>query len=203
MSVIIVAAVRFEAEPLLQKLELMGMKATFVEIGIGAINAARASEKLQTAVKGKDVILVGTCGTFGKFSEPLLVRACRTLWLPACVRASIAWSIEGIDPPIDLPDPPIWAKSLPTATVICGPTIAKSPLIPEPIVEHLNLWNHSHLVENLELYSCIASLASSARSMVSVLGITNAVGPDGRQQWRHYFKTLATMTAEYIGDHIR
>lgn len=197
---IVLAAVRFEAEPLLQVLNTKRLDFEFHEIGIGAIKAARSAARLQQVCEGKEVIYVGTGGSFGKFSEPLLVKAGRVLWLPPCLREGISWAIEGIDKPYDLPKSPVWAQELPERTIICSPTISKTVEMTSNIVAEYELGRPEKLVENLELYSCAEAICSVAKSFVAILGITNAVGPEGRTQWRNNFKAVADMTAAYISD---
>lgn len=203
---LIVAAVEFEVRPLMETLAKLGIKTEFAATGIGCLNAARSSDRLQQLAHDKDVLYVGTAGSFAEFTGPKLVRAERVEWLPPCVRHDKAWAIEGLDPPIELPPGASWAQSLPSATVLCSPTIAKSP--------ELGSWRseasrqqalaskdqHPELIENLELYSCAEALSQSSRSFTAIFGITNAVGPDGRKQWREHFKGLAEMTAGFVGE---
>jgi hypothetical protein len=198
MGVVIVAAVKFEMDPLLESLSLEGEEVDWIECGIGAIKPARKSNKLGDKCLGKDVIYVGTCGSFSDFSVPEVIRAEKVLWLPPCVRGNLSWLIEDLDKPIDLPKCPDWAFPFPAKTVICSPSISKSNHIAIDVRRDFYLPDNDYLVENLELYSSVESILDTSRSFVAILGVTNGVGPDGRIQWKQNFKTLAKMTADAI-----
>lgn len=198
MSTLVVSAVKYEVEPFLEKAGSLGLEFNYTETGIGAIKAAQSSERLAREAKGKDVIYVGTCGIFGGFNGTKIIRANKTVWLPPCERASIAWSIEGIDRPIILPKPPTWANDLEKATVICSSTIAKSPQISDESYKRLNLNKNEMFVENLELYSCTEAITRVAKSFVAILGVSNEVNLKSRAEWKDNFKKLALSTSDYL-----
>lgn len=199
MSTLIVSAAKFEVEPLLERLETTENQIQYVEAQVGSIKSARSSGMLFEKAKGKDVIFIGSCGVFGEFIEPTLVRAKKTVWLPTCERVNIAYSINGVDEPFTLPKPPTWTKDIEEATVICASTISKTSEISDESAIRAGINKEKDLlVENLELYSVAEVLASSAKSFVSIFAITNAVGSNSHKQWKVNFKKAATLTSDYI-----
>jgi len=198
--ILLVAAAEFELAALRDSLQKsLREDIDYAMVGIGAIHAAKNAERVAEKARGRKVIFVGTAGIFGKFSTVKLMCARQVLWMPACERANIAYSIPGLHPPIDLPAPPSWVADLELATVVCGPTISKTALLSTELPEKLQ----QPVVENLELYSCIAEIMASAQETVILLGITNAIGPDAHQQWKKNHPLAAKLTAEYCVSHMK
>jgi hypothetical protein len=189
---IIVAAAKFEADPLVSALQEKGHTPETRLVGVGAINAAKKARAIGDSVRGRNVIFVGTCGSFSGFSKVTLVRANEVLWSPTSERMGFSYTVKDSAPPIALPEAPAWARSLPTRRVLCSPGISLVSKLPDGIAPDA-------AVENLELYSCIGELAASAASLAVILAVTNAVGPDSHAQWRQHFTLAAGLTAEFVG----
>lgn len=195
MNPILVAAARFELEPLASALQQRGHTPELRLTGIGALNAAKKARTLSEVCRGRDVIFVGTCGTFGVFAKPMLVRATEALWMPTCERVGLSYTVKDTAPPLNLPDPPSIYRLLPPKRVVCSPAISLVGKLPEGFAPEA-------CVENLELYSCIGDIAATAHSLAVILAVTNAIGPDAHSQWRQNFAAAAGMTAEFIGARI-
>jgi hypothetical protein len=191
----ICAAARFEVEPLLLRLQQQGTAHEFFECGIGSLHAARLCERLSPVLQGRDVLLVGTCGTFGSDPHLALVRARLVRWLPTCVRHELAYSVKGVEPDIALPPPLALFADLPARDVLCGPTISLSARLPSGL-------DPSQTVENLEAYSVASTLLPSVKSLTILLAITNLVGPDAHAQWLARRDEAARLTAVEVSQRL-
>ncbi len=173
---------------------------SFFTFGIGAIEAARREGAFLSAAEGKDVWLVGTCGSWSAFSGVSLITTDRLIWLPMCERAKLAESIEGVESSYSLM-PGKAVSGLPVYTLLCGPTISISDFIHPQIQKKFQI-ESAQLAENIELYVCAKNLLSVAKSVHVLLAITNQVGADGRKQWKENFQAAAKITSAFIRDHI-
>ncbi len=191
MNPILVAAAKFELDPLTGALQERGHTPEVKLAGIGAINAAKKARALGEACRGRHVIFVGTCGTFSHFVRPYLVRAHEVLWSPTSDRVGMSYTVRDSAPGISLPDPPALARNLPARRVLCSPSISLVSRLPDGV-------GADTAVENLELYSCIGEIAATAASLAVILAVTNAVGADSHTQWRQHFTEAAGLTAEFI-----
>ncbi|MBM4250982.1 MAG: hypothetical protein FJ146_03350 [Deltaproteobacteria bacterium] len=191
MELVVIAAAKFELDPLVSGLQEKGINPLTKLVGIGALNAAKRSRLVADACRGRHVVFVGTCGTFGSFSKMHLIRASEVLWLPTCERMQLSYTVKDTAPPIVLPPPPQYCASLPERRVVCSPGISLVSKLPDSL-------SPDHCVENLELYSCINEVINQAVSLSVVLAVTNAVGPDSHTQWRQHFAGAAGATAEYL-----
>jgi hypothetical protein len=192
LNPVLVAAAKFELDPLSNSLQQKGHAPETKLTGVGALNAAKKAKAIGEACRGRHV---GTCGTFGPFTRPYLVRATDVLWMPTCERLGLSYTVKDSAPGAHLPEPPPWGKQLPGRKVICSPGISLVGKLPDGL-------GPDQAVENLELYSCINELIANASSLAVVLAVTNAVGPDSHAQWRQHFAEAAGMTAEYINGRI-
>lgn len=190
------AAAKFEVDPLTSALQELGYTPETRLVGIGAINAAKKARAIGESVRGKHVVFVGTCGTFGAFHKVALVRATDVLWSPTSDRLGLSYTVKDTAPVIPLPDAPSWAQCLPGRRVLCTPSISLVSKPPEGVVAE-------QAVENLELYSCIGEIATNAASLAVILAVTNAVGPDSHGQWRQHFTEAAGFTAEFVKSRIQ
>ena len=188
---LLIAAAKFELEPLVNALQQMGHTPDMMLTGVGAITAAKRARALGEAARGRSVIFVGTCGTFSALSKVHLVRASEVYWSPTCERLNLSYTVKDSAPPIPLPEAPTFARGLPTRKVLCSPGISLVSKIPEG-------FNAEQTVENLELYSCISEIAAACANLSVILAVTNAVGPDSHTEWRQNFKSAAGKTAEFI-----
>lgn len=191
MNPILIAAAKFELDPLTNSLQQRGHTPETKLTGVGAINAAKRAKALGDACRGRDVIFVGTCGTFGGFSKVCLIRAAEVHWSPTCERLGFSYTVKDTAPPLTLPEPHAFAKGLPTKKVVCSPGISLVGKLPDGL-------SSDSTVENLELYSCIGEIAQTAQSLTVILAVTNAVGADSHAEWRQNFASAAGLTAEFI-----
>lgn len=195
MNPLLIAAAKFEIDPLTGTLEERGHAPEHRLTGVGALNAAKKARTIGEACRGRHVVFVGTCGSFGPFHKVSLVRATDVAWMPTCERMGLSYTVKDSAPPISLPEPPAWAKTLPGRKVLCSPSISLVSKLPDGCQPEA--W-----VENLEIYSVVGEIAATAASLAVVLAITNAVGPDSHSQWRMNFTSAAGLTAEFIGSKI-
>jgi hypothetical protein len=195
MNPVLVAAAKFELDPLSNALQSHGHTPETRLTGVGAIQAAKRAKTIAEACRGRHVVFVGTCGAFTGFSRVTLVRATDVVWLPTCERVGMSYTVKDSAPPITLPPPPAWVGKLPEKKVICSPGISLVSRLPDG-------YTPDQCVENLELYSCIGDIAQAAASLVVILAVTNAIGPDAHAEWRQHFATAASMTAEYVGSRL-
>lgn len=193
MKILLVSAVRFEAQDILSACENLGREIEYFEVGIGPIHAAKREESLAREAKGKHVIYIGSCGGFYDFTSPHLVSVEKVLWMPPCLRTGLAQEPEGLHKPFEIPSE-IKTFDLPQKTLLTSPTVS----LKDDILESLRLPPASELVENMELYSCVGGILSSAKKFDVVLGVTNQVGPNGRLQWRENFRKVAKMTSDFV-----
>ncbi|MBI2602370.1 MAG: hypothetical protein HYW48_04875 [Deltaproteobacteria bacterium] len=202
MSLLVVSAAHFEAQATLELLEKRNVPASFFLLGVGPIHAARAEQRLGEASKGKDVIYVGSCGSFYPFEDLHLVSIDRAYWVPPCYRTGISDNLDGLYPPIKFP-PGIFSLpkfGLPVKKLLCSPTISRVDHFDERIAKTLP--SPDELVENMELYVCARALIDNARSVNVILAVTNRVGPEGRLQWKRNFANGAALTAQFVTSHI-
>lgn len=195
MNPVIVAAAKFEVDPALHALEQRGHSPDIRLVGVGALNAAKKARSVADTCRSRHVIFLGTCGGFVPFNKVTLIRGAEVLWLPTCERLGFGYAVKDIAPKIALPEPPHWAKSLPSRRILCSPSISLVSNLPD----HLTA---EQCVENIELYSCIGEIAASCASLAVVLAVTNQVGTDAHSQWRQNFTLAAGLTAEFIAGKI-
>lgn len=191
MNPILIAAAKFELDPLTNSLQQRGHTPETKLTGVGALNAAKRAKALGDACRGRDVLFVGTCGTFGPFSKVTLVRATEVHWVPTCERLGFSYTVKDSAPPLTLPEPQAFCRSLPAKKVVCSPGISLVAKLPDSFTA-------DGTVENLELYSCIGEIAQVAQSLSVILAITNHVGADSHAEWRQHFTSAAGLTAEFI-----
>lgn len=191
MSIVIVAAAKFEIDPLLTAFKQIGVDVEYQLVGIGAINSAKNAKAIADSCRKKSVIFIGTCGTFASFSEIQLIRANTVHWSPACERLGLGYTVRDTAPTITLPQPPTWVCSLPVREVLCSPTISLTDKLPNSISPDIS-------VENLELYSCIDEIATSCDQLAVILAITNQIGPDSHIQWRQHFEAAAQRASDFV-----
>lgn len=190
---VIVSAAEFEVRAL-QKSPHM-VQARFVTVGIGPLAAAASAKDLAEEITGEDVIFVGSAGIFGEFDGVALRAITEAHWWPTCERHNLSESIEGLTPKVDFSPSPITEK-LPRAAAVSCPNISSSGQLPRYEVRQRGLQDQV-ILENLEIYSVAAAL-NAANSVSVILGITNRVGAEGRQQWRANHELCAELTCGYL-----
>lgn len=193
MSLLVIAAVKFEALPLLEELYKRNFSFDFFPVGIAPLNAAKSSEKLAETCQGRDVLYIGSCGSFAPFKKPYLVRATSTYWMPAGIRSGISDIEASWYPKITFPQGKLGGK-LPEATILTSPEISLTKTIKRECLKEEKIEN---LFENMELYP-VAEALKQSRSLDIILGVTNEICQDSRKQWKENFKEVALLTKEFI-----
>ncbi len=193
MSLIVVSAILEESSPSLALLEKQGVDVAYHCLGVGPLHAAKAVAAIAAASRGKRVIYIGSAGSYAGFDEPYLVTANRVLWSPSGERFGLAERPDWLYGPLEL-EPPAWLLSLAPRTVLTSTGITIYDGLPPRK-------GSEACVENMELYACCQELRESAREFAVILGITNQIGSQGREQWLRHRARVAAMTAEYIGIH--
>lgn len=194
MKNLLVSAVRFEAEAALSVLRQKDDEWDYFEVGIGPLNAAKSEAALAAVAVGKRVVFIGSCGSFYPFQRPHLVSIDTVFWMPPCVRTGLAQMPDGIHPPVALA--PSGFPLLPKKKLLTTPSIS----LRDDILPNLDLPARDDLVENMELYACIGGMLANAAKFDVIMGVTNQVGPLGREQWRANFKHVTQMTADFIAN---
>ncbi|MFK7874113.1 MAG: hypothetical protein AB8C84_13260 [Oligoflexales bacterium] len=183
-----VSAVKFELQPLLE----VNPDVDVYEFGIGALETESRSREIFEKTKDRDVIYVGTCGVLDKWEEPYLISPSHTSWLPLCERIGLSWPLPAL---------PTYSlrrfSSLRSGHVLCSTHIAKSSEVSEDIQTRLSGVRDEIFYENLELYSFVRH-ATQCRSLKVVLGVSNEVCIEGRQQWKENFRVLAKKTCDFL-----
>ncbi len=187
-----ISAAAFEYAPLREQLQSRSFysDAQFFEVGIGPINSAQFVASNLTSFKNKNVIYIGTAGTFGNFEGVRIVRAATVQWLPTCERHGLSYAVKP-DPILKLDRPLSALAELDSVKVICSTNVSLSNELPVELIP-------KNTVENLELYSCARQIAGVSASFTGILGITNAIGKDAHQQWRSNFHEAAQLSASII-----
>ncbi|NRA44565.1 MAG: hypothetical protein HRU09_06370 [Oligoflexales bacterium] len=175
-QLLIASAVRFEVEPLLKLLQAHKIAHEYFEFGIGPINAAKNAVKLVDEARGRNLIYIGSAGTFSTFQSPYLCKADEVFWLPTAERMGLAKHMDFLHPPISVPQNAHF--DLPVAKVLTSTSVSlKSDIVFE------NLPENELLVENMEAYAVLMDLLGIVKSIDVILGVTNGVGPEGSRQW--------------------
>ncbi len=194
-NILIISAVDFEVIPLRRLLHAKNINLDFFCFGIGALNAAKNHNKIRENVRGKDVIIIGTCGAFQPFSGVRLVTSHQWLWLPTSERLDKSEPIENLHPPVDKESSLLFSDLEPCKTLCCN-NISTTNFISNSCKKKYQL-SDSLLLENLEIYA-LAEALETAQSVHVCLAITNEVGEMGRRQWKENFKAAAELTASYV-----
>jgi len=191
VNLTIIAAAKFEVEPLKNVLEQLGFTPEVHVVGVGALNAAKNARPIAEACRGKKVVFVGTCGTFGSFSKPFLVTGKEVHWQPTSDRLGFSYTVKDSAPMITLKKRSDLVQGLPEKSILCCPSISTIGTLPENFTA-------DNCVENLELYSCAAEISAKAADFSVILCVTNSVGPDSHSQWKQHFLGAATETADFF-----
>ena len=193
MTVLVLAAARFEAQKTLDLLNEKNISYEFFELGIGPINASRNFYSLKEKCLAKNVLYLGTCGTFSEFKTIEIFQATTVYWQPACVRTSLASFNPKWHPPIKLKENK--NINLKKKIVLTSPSISLS----SKISPTLNLPARENLVENMELY-CVSEALNQANSLTTVLALTNACSFEGRKKWQENHQEASKLSMLKIKD---
>lgn len=186
---VIVSAAEFETKPLRTALTQQA-NVDWLACGVGALAAATAGQRLHIPCRGREVLFIGTCGTFNKFKQVELCRIKTLHWSPTCERVGLSYAVDET-PPLPLNSSGCY-DDLPAAEVFCAPNISLTNALPAAAQAGMLC------VENVEAYACLSLLTKTARSIDVLLAITNAVGKDAHPQWQRYHIQAAELTATYV-----
>lgn len=189
-DLLVISAVKFEAKPTLEMLDSNGVNYEYMEFGVGPINAAKSALKIKNGAKGKNVLYLGSVGTFGVFTDPHLVVIDKVWWMPTAERMGLAKCMEDMNTPVDIPLTGYF--DLPVRQILTSSSVSFTADI------SVNLPQHDVLVENMEAYSIVGDLIESAQSLDVIMGVSNAVCPEGSTQWAENFELVSNMTAKYL-----
>ncbi|MCX6119382.1 MAG: hypothetical protein NT027_17725 [Proteobacteria bacterium] len=181
---VIASAAMFEAKATISLFEKKNIPFTYIEIGIGAIQASAMSKSLSPLVEGRHVLFLGSCGTSATFNSPYLVQAESVHWSPGDVRRGQGYLVPNAEPSIQLRS--LSAQRIDSVEIVCSSSIA---LLSE---------DKPDIYENLELYSVARNWMPLAETMTAVLGVTNHIGPHAHSEWVKNFKDVAFQTSNYF-----
>ena len=196
---LIVSAASFESAPLARAAkELFGWNGSTIECGIGSLDAAYSAKELSEKLRNLRVLFVGTCGIFGRFSKPSLLRVTNVLWIPSAERAGKAYRVQGTSPEVEIStcDSRLF-RDLPTSACLCGPSISLDSGISPPLVASQQN-SHTVFTENLELYPVAFWAVKTCNTFDALLATTNQVGIDAHRDWRHNFQAAADLTRDRV-----
>ncbi len=192
---IIIAAVPFEIEPLIASLTALGVRVEPYYCGIGPIAAAQFAGSIQARIRQRHVFYVGTCGVFGSFDKPWLIRASSVGWEDYGLRSGESYAVPDSLPAYELNTYHGCTRELPAGPLVSTATISKHNY---DAAEY-----HSPKFENLELYGLAKPMLESAMTFSPILAVTNDVGPDAHEQWKNWHRAAAQQTAAELAPKIK
>ena len=187
MSQLVVAsAASFETADLIHRLSEKAIPVTNIITGIGLTQSTIVASRLQSFVRGKDVIFCCTGGVIGPFDGVQVFSASAVRLAPLDVRRGDSELLDQFDPECVL-------SGLDFGLSICeafgslGISVGEERSSPG-----------GHKLETMELYGVARAWLSEARSFTAIVASTNATGPKARAQWLENFKVAAAITAETL-----
>jgi hypothetical protein len=195
MSTLLLSAADFELAPTRQLLDECNTAYTAEIFGVGCHAAAEGATRLADTCRDRDVIFVGTAGTFVRFVKPYLVRSTMVCWLPLCERLEQSYAIANSAPEVTFGTEDPRFGELAPRKVVCAPNVSCNATLPRD-------WLKEEYVENIELYSVARVLAPVAATFTAILGVTNSIGSLAHDQWRQYAPEAAYLTAEFLHRHL-
>lgn len=188
MRTVIIAAAELELTPIRKR--LAGCE--YLIAGVGCLEAAKQAHRLASVCADKNVIVVGSCGSFAPFKSCQLIYAQKIYFLPIGERLKLSYAISDVNPTIELVKTPSWVKRLQEKAVICSPSISLSSDLAN------QFGSKKDYVENLELYSFVGEIHTVCRSLAVVLAITNELCEQAHSQWQQNHQEAATMVADFL-----
>jgi futalosine hydrolase len=169
-------------------------------VGVGLVEAALGTARAIDEERPSAVVLVGTAGAFA--SDPALRQA-------ACARRmlllshAVARGDSYFPPPLPVEveaDPDLRvaiqaAAGLGEAEVVCPLGITRSAAAARRVIAQHGA---GLLLENLEAFAVARAAAAAALPFAAVLGVANAVGPDGHRQWRRSGEQAAASACDAV-----
>jgi hypothetical protein len=156
----------FRANPFFQRVDLHA-------VGVGIVEAVLGAQKLASYTR---IILVGTAGTYNEEVYPVGDPVYAT-------EVTLGAAGAAIPELVGTPRKPSWVPPTPVREQlgIRGCRVVNTLGISSlPHAELAGLGD----VEHMEAYAVLRGLPSTVKQVGILLGLTNAVGPDGRRQWR-------------------
>lgn len=162
----------------------------YLPLGVGVFESTQNNALNRSRFVGKDIVFVGTAGTFADFTEPSLYLAEEVCWKPLCERLESSYQV-----PVMSSIPLKYARvfdACSKASVVCAPNITQ--------VEHDYSGEDStkQYLENIELYSCALAAKDLCNSFSALLVSTNKVGPRSHEQWKANHKVAANLVERYL-----
>ena len=189
----IMSAIEEEAEPSVALMR-KHYDCEYVELGIGPLNSQRQAMMQPPADL---VIYLGSCGEFvepgreAKEPNVRLVTADQFYWSPPSCRGPYAELVLGADPVRSLSNLHPCLRSVERIVSFTSPTITLDAQLVPGVPG----------TENMELYGVVPYLAL-AKQVVLLLGITNNVGPSGRDDWLKNKGKVAELSAQFLERHL-
>ena len=187
----LISAVLYEAKPTLEMLVKNHIQCDYWEIGVGPINAAKSSIALKNEMTGKNILYLGSAGSFGEFKDPYLVSVEKVSWLPTAERMGLAKNMTDLHKPVLIPR--TYHFDLPKKHALTSTSVSYNAEVKVELTQ-----KRDELIENMEAYPIVSEFETIAESIDVIMGITNAVGPNGSNEWKKNFKKIAQMTADYL-----
>lgn len=187
---LIISAVAFEAKPTREMLDRHGVRYDYMEIGIGPVYAAKSAARLKETSEGKNVLYLGSAGSFAPFSAPYLVTADKVWWMPTAERMGLAKYMKDLYKSVEIPVTGHF--DLPVKQILTSSSVSFNAGIEVALPER------ELLIENMEAYSVAEELMEGAKTVDIIMGITNGIGPDASKDWVRHFKSIAQLTADYL-----
>lgn len=181
---VVVSATPYEVEPFLKRLTVAKIAYTYIECGIGALDASANGALNQERCRNHRVIFIGTCGIYAPFREVEIVQISAVHWLPLCQSLGQSYTVSDT-PPLIVPSNSRW--SLRKIDLICTPNIS--------LVGTMLGNNYG---ENLEAYAFLRSIIDSASSIDVVMAVTNSVGEQAHRQWQDNHRYARDMCSDIV-----
>ena len=187
------SAIEEEAEPSVALMR-KHCDCEYVELGVGPLNSQRRAMTLPPADL---VIYIGSCGEFiepgreAKEPNVRLVTADQFHWSPPSCRGAYADLVLDADPVQSLSNLHPCLRMIECITSFTSPAITLDPQLVPGVPG----------TENMELYGVVPYLAL-AKQVVLLLGVTNNVGPSGRDDWIKNKDKVAKLSAQFLERHL-
>lgn len=181
---VVVSATPYEVEPFLEQLTIADIAHTYIECGIGALNASANGALNRERCRDHQVIFIGTCGIYAPFRKVEVVQINTVHWLPLCQSLGQSYTVSNT-PPLVVPSNSRWP--LRRIDLICTPNIS--------LVGTMLGNNYG---ENLEAYAFLRSIIDSASSIDVVMAVTNSVGEQAHQQWQDNHQSARDMCSNFL-----
>ncbi len=178
--------------------QVAGLRIAARSVGVGLVAAATGTASRLATTRPRAVVLVGTCGSYPGTELAIgdVVSARSVLLVaPAVVDGEAAFP-EPMSARVDAHAPLTAAISTAGAqAVVMGTTLAitTSDALSERLAAETGA-----AVEHLEAFAVATACGLDRVPFTALLGVANAVGSLGREQWRANHAAAATAAATYV-----